>query len=299
MKRVLKWLGLILAGLLGLLVVAAVILYALGTSQLNKSRDIQAEAISIHNNEAVLARGEQLAKGAALCTVCHGADLSGDVVIEDPTIGTVYADNLTGLGDTHTDADLIRAIRHGVASDGRQLLIMPSHIYVNMSAEDLGAMIAYLKSVPASGERLPEPDLSFMGRILLAAGLFGDVFPAELIDHNQPFPPMPEIGANVDYGAYLAVATGCTDCHGADLAGQIVDPTEPNSPWAPNLTPGGELSEWSEAEFIQAMRTGVSPHGHELDNEWMPYEAYASLEDDELRGLWLYLQSLPPTESAD
>jgi len=297
MRKALKWIGIILGGLVGLLVVAAIVLYALGSAQLNKTRDIQAEAIPIPTDEAALARGEHLVLGVALCTVCHGENLSGDVEIDDPLIGTVYASNITGLGETYSDADLVRVIRHGVDKDGRELLLMPADIFVNLSAEDLGAMIAYLKTVPPVENSLPEPKIAFVGHILLAAGMFGDVFPAEVIDHDQPFPPMPEIGANVEYGAYLTPF--CTGCHGDDLSGQLVDPSEPDSPWAPNLTPGGELGEWSEADFAQTMRTGVSPEGHGLDPDWMPWKAFAKLNDDELKGLWLYLQSLPPREASD
>ena len=56
------------------------------------------------------------------------------------------------------------------------------------------------------------------------------------------------------------------------------------------------MGEWSEADFIKTMRSGVSPDSHVLDREWMPWEAFGKFDDDELKGLWLYLQSLPPQE---
>ena len=189
MHKLLKWMGIILGALLGLLVVAAMVLYALGSAQLNKTRDIEVQTIDIHNNEATLARGAYLVEVAA-CTVCHGEDLSGDVELEDPTIGTIYSSNISGLGATHSDADLIRAIRHGVDTDGRQLIIMPSQQFINnFSAEDLGALIAYLKTVPRVGTDLPEPQISFTGRLLVGSGLLGDAIAAEVIDHDQPYPP--------------------------------------------------------------------------------------------------------------
>lgn len=290
MRKALKWIGILLVGVIGLLVVAAVALSLIGAARLNKTHDIQAETIAIPGDESALARGEHLME-VALCTECHGQDLGGDVLIDDPGIGTIYATNITGLGGTHSDADLVRAIRHGVDTDGRQMVIMPADIYVNLSAEDLGAVIAYLKTVPPVERNSSDPELSLMGRVFLAAGMFGDVFPAEYIDHNQPFPTMPEIGANLEYGAYLANATGCTSCHGMDLTGDVFDP---EAPPAPNLTRGDELGEWSETDFIQTMRTGNSPHGHELNREFMPWQSFASFSDDELKALWIYLQSLPP-----
>ena len=295
MRKALKWIGIVLGGLIGLLAVAAVVLSIIGAARMSKTHDIQAETIAIPNDEAALARGKHLME-VALCTECHGQDLGGDILIEDPSIGTVYATNITGLGATHSDADLVRAIRHGVDTDGRQLVIMPADIYTSLSAEDLGAAIAYLKKVPPAASELPEPELNFTGRILLAAGMFGDVFPAEYIDHNQPFPTMPEIGVNVEYGVYLAGATGCISCHGTNLAGDVFDP---EAPPAPNLTRGGHLGDWSEADFIQTMGTGISPHGGTLDPEFMPWKAYASFGDDELKALWIFLQTLPPNESGN
>lgn len=287
MKRVLKWIGIGLGGLVGLIALAAVVLSILGGARLNKTHDIQAEAIAIPGDDAALARGEFLTN--AICTSCHGPDLSGQVMLDEPPIGTVYAANITGLGHTHSDADMVKAIRHAVDQDGRQLVIMPAEVFINFSAEDLGAVIAYLKTVPAVDNDVPEPELTFMGRVLLAAGMFGDIFPAEYIDHGQPFPEMPPIGANVEYGAYLG--NFCESCHGPNLTGG--QPPDPAAPAAPNLTPGGELAGWSEEEFIRMLRTGVTPSGRELNPEYMPWDAFGQFSDDELRGLWMYLQSLP------
>jgi hypothetical protein len=63
-----------------------------------------------------------------------------------------------------------------------------------------------------------------------------------------------------------------------------------------NLTPGGELAGWSEADFIEAMHTGLTPSGRQLDPEMMPYEEYHHT-DEELAAMFAYLQSLPATET--
>lgn len=287
MKKVLKWIGIALVVLLGLVLVTAVVLSFNGRSRLAKTRDVEAEAIAIHNNDEVLARGEHLVRVA--CQSCHGPDLTGQPLLDDPAIGTIFASNITGLGETHSDADLIRAIRHAVAQDGRQLMVMPAESFVHFSAEDLAAIIVHLKTVPAAGKCTPEPQLSFLGRTLLGAGIFGDVFPAEYIDHQMPFPIMPEIGANVAYGAY--VGAFCTSCHGADLRGG--QPADPQSPPAPNLTQDSRLSGWTEAQFLAFMRSGITPDGRQIDPLFMPWESFGKFGDEELRGLWMYLQTLP------
>lgn len=288
MKKILKWIGIVLGGLVILVILAAVVLSFVGNARLSKTRDVQAETITIPTDEAALARGEHLV--TIICSGCHGADLTGTPMMEDPAVGAIYAANITGLSEIMTDADLVRAIRHGVDTDGRQLVIMPSEAFIHFSAEDLGAVITYLKTVPRVGSDRPKPKLAFMGRILLAAGMFGQVFPAEYIDHNQPFPTMPTIGANLEYGEY--VGRFCTACHGEGLGGG--QPPDPNSPPAPNLTPSGRLALYSEDSFIQTLRTGVTPYDYKLDPDFMPWKEFGQLDDDELKGLWMYLHSLPP-----
>jgi cytochrome c553 len=205
------------------------------------------------------------------------------------------------LGATYTDADYIKAIRHGINPQGRGLILMHSDIYHNLSQQDLGAIIAYLKSVPAVDKELPMTKVEPLGKILVALGMFDSealpLIPAEVIDHAAPFSEMPTAGATVEYGGYLMSITLCQMCHGSDLAGAA--PLEERMPPGPNITTAGELGEWSEAEFIKTMRTGVSPHGHELDPEFMPWDVYARMTDDELRALWLYIQSLPTLEPAE
>ncbi len=294
MKKVLKWMGITLGGLIVLIAVTAVALSIAGERQLNKTRDdIQAATITIPTDEAAAARGEHLVHVA--CTSCHGDDLTGQALINDPSIGTVYSSNLTGLAETHTDADLVRAIRHALDTDGRQMMIMPAEVFLYLSEADLGSIIAYLQTLPRQGNERPKPELALFGRILLGAGQLGNVFPAEYINHDLPFPEMPTVGANEAYGHYLAGL--CRSCHGTELTGG--QPGEPESPPAPNLTPGGDLQDWTEEAFVTAMRTGMTPDGRQLNPMFMPWPSVGKLDDDELRALWLYLTSLPSQPSAN
>jgi len=288
MKRVLKWVGIVLAVLVGLLVVAAVFLNIMGGSRLNKTHDILAESIAIPDDAVALARGEHLVNVG--CKSCHGPNLGGQPLLADPAIGLVYAANISRVGDTHSDEELVLAIRHGLDQDGRQLMVMPAESFIKLSAEDLGAIIAYLKTVPRVENELPGPELSFLGKILLASGMMGPVFPAEYIDHDQPFPAMPEVGASLEYGAYLSGL--CAGCHSPDLAGGPAG--DPDSPPAPSLRGDSALNSWSEEDFLLFMRTGVTPDGRQIDPELMPWESFGKFDDEELQGMWLYLHSLPP-----
>ena len=121
---------------------------------------------------------------------------------------------------------------------------------------------------------------------------------AERIDHNGPRPPAPRVGITVEYGKYLAVR--CTGCHGETLSGGRIPGTPPDWPPALNLTPypGAAVAQWSEAQFVQTLRTGITPRGNQLDTKYMPWKVLGEMTDDEMKALWLYLKSLPPREYA-
>jgi len=297
MKRILKWLGIVLGVLLIVLVVAITATQVMAQSRLNKTYNVDAQtSLIIPADEAALARGEHLVTAVSHCDGCHGADLGGVPFIDDPTIGLIYSPNLTmgqgGLGATYTAEDWVRSLTHGVAPDGRMLLVMPSQHFRHYSDEDLAAIIAYVKSVPPVDREKPENHLSILGRTLFAIGGFGQM-PAEMIDHNAPRPTAPVEGVTVEYGEHLATVGVCRDCHMPNLAGGRPAPSDP---YAPNLTPGGELAGWTQEDFINTIRTGVTPAGREL-NPMMPWESYRNMTDAELQAIWLYLQSLPALPS--
>ena len=77
-----------------------------------------------------------------------------------------------------------------------------------------------------------------------------------------------------------------------DLAGGVY-PDPSVTALVPNLTPGGELSAWTEEQFITTIRTGVTPSGHEINKELMPLEEINKLTDDELKAIFAYLKTLP------
>ncbi|RMF32451.1 MAG: cytochrome c, partial [Chloroflexi bacterium] len=207
MRKALRWLGIALAGLAGLLVIAAASVYFLSQSRINKTYTVPEESLPITADAETLARGEHVAiiRG---CTDCHGPDLAGKPFLEDPALGMLYARNLTagqgGAGRDFTDADWVRAIRHGIGPDGKPLLFMPAQEFYYLSDEDLAAVIAYVKSVPSVDNELPESRVGPLGRILFLAGKI-PLIPAELVDHDAPRPASPPPGITVEYGRYLSL----------------------------------------------------------------------------------------------
>lgn len=295
MKKILKWIGIVVGGLVGLIVLALAGLYLSAESRFNKTYDITSEPVTIPTDAASLAVGKHLAE--IQCEGCHTEDLGGGSFFEDPSLGYVDAPNLTagkgGIGGTYTDADWIRAIRHGINHDGTSVFIMPSNDYYYFSDADLGGLIAYVKSVPPVDRETRPRSLAPFAKVLYSLGAFGNLLYAETIEHDVR-PPAPPVGVTVDYGEYLGNANGCPSCHGPQLNG--AQPSEPGAPFAPNLTPGGELIGWSEGDFINALRTGVTPSGHKMTDA-MPWEGLGKMTDDELKTVWLYLQSQPKLET--
>lgn len=289
MKKILKWLGMGVSGLLVLLLLLVFGLSWRANARLNKTYNITPEALTIPTEPAAIKEGERLT--AIYCANCHSDDLGGADFFNDPTLAVIDAPNLTGgaggVGAQMSDADWVRALRHGVDPAGRPLFIMPSRNFYFFSDEDLGQIIAYLKTAPPVDRAANDRSTTFLGRVLMAIGLFGDLIDAETIAHTAPRPPAPTPDVTVAYGKYLADTFGCRTCHGPQLAGGK-DP-DPEAPPGPNLTPGGNLGQWDEQTFLTAIRTRQS--------KWMGFEALNHMTDAELQALWRYLQALPPQET--
>jgi mono/diheme cytochrome c family protein len=297
MRTLLKWIGILLGVLVVVLAIAAFAVFALSESRANRVYDIPVAAIDVPIDAAAIARGEHLLRAVGDCTECHGENLGGLELINDPMVGVIYSANLTsgqGGAANLTTEEFVRAFRHGVAADGKPLWLMPSGEF-KLSDEDLGAAIAYLRSLPPVDNVESEPRMGPLGRVLAVLNAL-PAWPVETIDHAAPPPVMPPEGATAEYGAYLAGVAACGACHGADYRGGPVPGESPDAPLARNLTPAGKLAGWTAEDFITALRTGQTPAGLTLSTV-MPWPSYQHMTDDELTAIFLFLQSLPPVES--
>jgi mono/diheme cytochrome c family protein len=267
----------------------------MSTQKLSNNFLLTPDAVTVPTDEASIARGQHLAESMADCVGCHTPNLGGEMFIDEPGFAQLPAPNITsgegGIGSTYTDEDWVRALRHGVAPDGRQLLIMPSQSFNYLTDEDLGALIAYIKTAPPVDQAWPDRSVAFIPtRILLALGVIP--FAPDLIAQNSPR-TTPEAAVTVEYGEYIARIGSCGECHGGDLAGG----TNPNAPIGPNITPGGAFAAYREEDFLNAMHTGVTPGGRTLSEE-MPWINYGKMTDDELKALFMYRQSVEPKPNA-
>lgn len=293
MKRVLKWVVVIAGVLVALLVGVVAAVMAASEQRLNQTYTVAADRITISTDEASIAEGQRLTTVFS-CIDCHGPDFSGGIVIDDPMIGRLAAPNLTpgGSGATFTDEDWVRAIRYGVGSDGKSLMVMPSNEFYQISDDDLGEMIAYLKSLPPVEDTVDRS--KSVGLLMRALFLAGQVplLPVDRIDLDAPHPEAPEPSVTVEYGQYFGAM--CVGCHGPNLSGGAIPGLPPDPPFPANLTPDEAtgLGTWTEADFMRALREGKRPDGSEIALK-MPWMNFRHMTDEEVSALWLYLQSVP------
>ena len=122
MKKLLKWIGISLLTLAGAALLAVAVLVFLGGRKLSATRTVEVASVAVPGDAAAIERGAHLAR--TRCVFCHGDDMGGKKFIDDASFMIVNAPNLTrgagGLGSTYADdATWVRAIRHGVNSQGR------------------------------------------------------------------------------------------------------------------------------------------------------------------------------------
>ena len=254
-------------------------------------------------------RGEYIVRNAAVCGGCHAAEghknvdgpLSGGDEFKNWRIGTVRASNLTpdpetGLGNW-SDAEIVRALRNGVRKDGRLLApVMPYEWLHEMSDDDAFAVAQYLKSLPpVRNEVTQNPSFAFK---------LGKVFLHPLRDMAVA---TPSPGDPVKYGQYLTQHVGlCADCHTqrvglmqkpdkSRLFGGMKNPPKGFPVEPPNITPDPEkgIGKWTEADFVRAIRTGMTPDGEKL-HPFMPWPELKRMTDEDLHAMYAYLRTVPP-----
>lgn len=101
-------------------------------------------------------------------------------------------------------------------------------------------------------------------------------------------------------GEYVFHLAGCMSCHtdtehkGALLAGGLRFNTPFGQFYSPNITPDPVhgIGKWTEADFIKALRTGVSPQGKQYYPVF-PYTAYSQMQLSDIKALWFYLRTIP------
>ena len=278
MKRLFRWMGIGLVGVVALLLLATAVVYTLSARILHTTYSVPAIAIAVPTGAAAIAEGKRLATIRG-CNGCHGPNLEGDMMVDDPMLARIASPNLSRLVPGYSDAELERVIRHGVRKDGTGVVIMPASMFAPLADADLGAIIAYLRSVPPVDHDWPARRIGPMGRLGLVLGKF-HTEPA-VIDHTAPHAATAPNNDRLAYGRYLAL-TSCTECHGSDLKG------EPDG--APNLV---VAAAYSDSAFRSFFKTGNALGNRRLKlMSEMAERRFSHFTGDEVGALHAYLKML-------
>ena len=223
-------------------------------------------------------RGEYLVNGPGNCGNCHtvrGPDLmpgprflAGGQKFDSPAYGLAYSRNITpdretGIG-TWTEEQIMRAVRGGITKEGNKIgEPMPIENLNQMSLADARAIAAYLRTIPAIRNEVPESRYKTPPQSPPPA-------------HVTDTPPATD---KLAYGAYLVTVAHCNECHTPSEAdgkrdyvrrmgsggrpfftipGKIVR--------SANITPDKEtgIGSWTDQEIRRAMTEGISRNGRKL-----------------------------------
>lgn len=112
---------------------------------------------------------------------------------------------------------------------------------------------------------------------------------------------------SIERGDYLVNSImGCGNCHtplgaqGLDmskaLSGRLVEQSEAMTAISANITPAGDVKDWTDEQLAKAIREGIRPDGT-LIGPPMPFEVYRGISDDDLASIVAYLRTVPAIEN--
>ncbi len=268
-------------------------------------------------DSAVIERGRYIVRVVAPCAGCHGdpsqraayasgADvpLVGGFTFDIPP-GQFHTRNLTsdaetGLGNV-SDRAIARALRFGVGHDGRALL--PFMEMQGLADDDLRAVVSYLRTQPPVRNAVPPHHYNVLGKVIRATVLAKPVGPT-----TPPLAQSPR-GASIETGRYLVESVAlCWSCHTerSQMTGALTGPRfggttgfqesdDLTHTWSPpNITSDpetGRLGKMSEDQFVARFR-----QGRVIPGSPMPWQAFSRMNEDDLRAIYRYLESVPPVK---
>jgi len=265
-----------------------------------------------------LARGKYLSDHVVGCTVCHsdrdwtkfsgpvkpGTEGKGGQEFLLGGAGAVYAKNITPAAiGSWSDGELQRAVTTGVSKDGTPLFpLMPYPHFGAMAADDMHAVLSYIRSWQAIDHQPPARTLNFPMNLIVRT------IPTAATPQPRPSPT-----DQVAYGKYMVNASLCGDCHtpiddrgqplpGRNFAGGMEFLETGYRVRSANITPDADtgIGSWTEQQFIDKFKAFETPSDAVLSdterrqNTPMPMTAYAGMAREDLAAIYAYLRTVPP-----
>lgn len=311
MKTTIKWILRILMALVSILLLVALFIYFRGVPTYKYEPTEEIKNLKVVSDSIKIERGAKIA--SLLCSECHRnfntGELTGHVMLDMPKeFGTIATLNITqdkeaGIGNW-TDGELYYYLRTSVRKDGRYNPIMGG--YSLMADEDIYSIIAWLRSdfkpLHPSKDEYPENQYN-----LLVKFLCNTAFKPKALPKNKII--IPDSSNRIAFGKYIANdLCGCFQCHSADFKTMNTDEPEKSEGFygggnpmlnyeslivpSANITMDKEtgIGNWTEDQFIQAVRFNKKPDGTLLN---LPMFPHSSLTDNEVKAIWEYLQTIP------
>ena len=241
---------------------------------------------------------------AADCGSCHsapgGKPFAGGAALKS-AFGSLYAPNITqdvatGIGSWSKE-DFERALRRGIRKDGSYLYpAMPYDSYTKMSAADMDALWAYMKTVPAVSNKVPANTLPFPLTIRSGLAVWQSLY-----FKPGPFEPVQSKSAAWNRGAYLVEALGhCGDCHTPRNVAQGLETQHSlggakiEGWYAPDIgnDPLSKVAHWQTDALAHYLKTGVAPGNVKTFGpmQEVVHDSLAQLTESDLRAIAIYLK---------
>ena len=218
---------------------------------------------AIGTDAASIARGAYL-YNAAGCGSCHqeegAAGPTGGHALESPFGGSFVTPNITpdeatGIGGW-SGRDFLRAVKHGRSPGGGFYWpAFPYRSYANMTDQDVLDVGAYLMSLPAIRNEVPDHDLPGWQFSWMMAGW------NKMANLVEGTPPVVPDDPKIQRGAYLARGLGhCGECHTPRNSlgmAQLTQEFKGSEIVKVDISTAG-LGDWTEDDFLGLLQLGMT-----------------------------------------
>jgi mono/diheme cytochrome c family protein len=311
----------VLAAIISALVIGVIVIFIYLQAILPRVGD--APDIKITASPDLVQRGEYLANHVMVCMDCHGtrdwnkfsgplkheyAGAGGEVFDQRFGFpGSFTAKNITPANLSNwTDGEIFRAITTGVNKDGKAFFpVMPYKYYGQLDQEDIEAVIAYIRSLPAIEHKIPDSKADFPFNLIL------NTIPEKANLQKRPSP-----SDKVEYGKYMTTAAACMECHTRQEKGKVVGEIFAGGfefnlgngtvVRSPNITPHTSgIGNWTKEAFINRFKMYVDsayslPEVNLANKEFqtvMPWTMYAGMTEEDLGAIYEYLRTITPVDN--